>query len=360
MLILYAALRYDYGQPAQGDSFEHCNFYDTLRRQGHELIYFDFATELAQRGRDAMNRRLLEIATSEKPDVMFTVLFRDELDPAIIRRISDLPDTTTVNWFCDDHWRFDDFSRRWAPAFNWAVTTDAAAVDRYHAIGYENVIRSQWACNHDLYQKLDLPLRYDVSFVGRPHGNRREVIAALRAQGIRVNVWGTGWGQGRVTTTQMIEIFNQSRINLNLSNASRTSPRSRWRRRGDWARRLGHRLVGKRPDVIAEARRLDAAADHFRPQIKGRNFEVPGCGGFLLTEAAEHLREYYTPGDDIGTFDSFGTLVARIDHYLEHDDERAAASEWGYRRTLRDHTYARRFEEIFQRMGCTPELRHAA
>jgi len=30
------------------------------------------------------------------------------------------------------------------------------------------------ACNHFTYQKLDLPLEYDVTFVGQPYGNRRD------------------------------------------------------------------------------------------------------------------------------------------------------------------------------------------
>ena len=124
MRILYVAMRYDYGRPEQGDSFEHGNFYDSLRNLGHEILYFDFPTLLERLGREAMNRRLLEIARSERPDLMFTVLFRNELSRDTVRRISDLPDTTTLNWFCDDHWRFDNFSRHWAPASPLEYTAD--------------------------------------------------------------------------------------------------------------------------------------------------------------------------------------------------------------------------------------------
>ena len=39
----------------------------------------------------------------------------------------------TVNWFTDDHWRFDRFTRHFAPAFDWSVTTDRDSLPKYQA-----------------------------------------------------------------------------------------------------------------------------------------------------------------------------------------------------------------------------------
>jgi spore maturation protein CgeB len=139
-------------------------------------LYFDFGTLYLRLGRERMNRRLVEVAHSEKPDLMFTVLMADELDPAAIRSISGGHPCPTLNWFCDDHYRFESFTRRWAPAFDYVVTTANSALAKYQAMGYRNVIKSQWACNHFLYRKVNLPLKYDVTFVGQPHGNRRELV----------------------------------------------------------------------------------------------------------------------------------------------------------------------------------------
>ena len=346
MRILYVAMRYDYGRPEQGDSFEHGNFYDSLRNLGHEILYFDFPTLLERLGREAMNRRLLEIARSERPDLMFTVLFRDELSRDTVRQISDLPDTTTLNWFCDDHWRFDDFSRHWAPAFNWVVTTDSTAVAKYSAIGCDHVIKSQWACNHFQYRKLDLPLAHDVTFVGKPHGIRRDIIETLRDCGVRVRIWGHGWGEGRATQEQMIEIFNQSRINLNLSNASGRR-RHKWQRALDRVRRRANRFACRQTDPA----KVDLLANGAAEQIKGRNFEVPGGGDLLLTGAADNLATYYRPGREVSCYRNFCGLVKNIQHLLAHEDERARIAEAGYRRTLAEHTYAHRFGEIFRRIG---------
>ena len=80
------AMKYDYGRPEQGYSFEHYNFYHSLHHMGHDILYFDFMTLMQEHGKDWMNRRLLEVVEAEKPDMMFTVLFTEELDKAIVRR----------------------------------------------------------------------------------------------------------------------------------------------------------------------------------------------------------------------------------------------------------------------------------
>jgi spore maturation protein CgeB len=366
MRILYVAMRYDYGERERGLSFEQHNFFEALRLEGHELIPFDYMTLLDELGRGAMNRRLFELARSEEPQIMFTVLFRDELDPRVVRRISsDLP-TVTLNWFCDDHWRFEAFSARWAPCFNWVVTTASSALPKYARIGYGNVIKSQWGCNDHDYRPLGLPLTHDVSFVGQPYGERRSTIADLRAAGINVLTRGYGWEEGRVSQMEMIRIFNQSRINLNLAGASRSPlpPPERAPRLLRPAARLVRRMpfaaeaaaIGRRlqPGLARAARANEpsAASPGFVPeQIKGRNFEVPGCGGFLLTEPADDLERYYEPGREIAVFRGRDELIEQVRHYLANERERRLIAEAGYARTAREHTYARRFEQIFETMG---------
>lgn len=365
MLILYAAMKHDYGRPEQGHSFEHWNFYDSLVRMGHSILYFDFPALLARHGRAAMNRRLVEVARAERPAVMFTVLFRDEFEPRALRRVSEAGGTATLNWFCDDQWRFDDFSRHWAPCFDWVVTTAAAAVPKYLALGVRRVLKSEWACNQFLYtRRANLPMKHDLSFVGQPHGQRRPIIETLRSAGLDVAVWGQGWESGRLSQEAMIDLFSQSRINLNLANASSAPggagpPGGRARRAASAAlRRLpggAHllRLARRSRPATAHPPGLDdpLAAGDLPGQLKGRNFEVPGCGGFLLTDPAEDLERYYEPGRELATFRTVRELIDKARYYLAHEEERSAIAEAGRARTLREHTYVHRFGAIFDAMG---------
>jgi spore maturation protein CgeB len=331
MRILWVATEYEYGDPALGLSFEEMNFRRALEGMGHDVTAFDFLARDRELGRDEMNARLLAAAAAEQFDLAFFFLHEDQIAARTIERIG-ATGTATLNWFADDHWRFDGFSRHYAPALDWSVTTDHAAVDKYRAAGVENVILSQWACNRYAYERTADSLDFDVTFVGQPHGKRKEIISQIRAAGFDVRCWGNGWENGRADHDEMVRIFGASRINLNLSNSSSPSPTLRMRV-GAWAR----------------GRRVDTSP---RPsQIKGRTFEVPGSGGFLLTDRVPYLDHYLEPGREVAVFSTTDDLIERIGYWLGRPEERAAIAEAGYRRVRAEHTYDHRFAEVFSTMG---------
>jgi spore maturation protein CgeB len=43
--------------------------------------------------------------------------------------------------------------------------------------------------------------------------------------------------------------------------------------------------------------------------------------------------------------------VRQVGWWLEHEEERSATAEAGYRRVRAEHTYDHRFAEIFERIG---------
>lgn len=358
MRILYVAQQYDYGEPARGLSFEHFNFYQSLCAMGLDVEYFDYPTLVKELGRGAANRRLEEITRADQPDVLFGVVYHDLIDKRVIRKISEETDTVTINWFCDDHWQFKSHARSWAPCFNYAVTTSQTALAQYQRYNLTNVIKSQWGANHQHYQPQMDPLSYDVTFVGQPYGIREEGIDALRRAGVKVKAWGNGWPTGKLEQAEMIRVFSSSRINLNFADASSSTHT----RIESLASSHTIRSLRDKPglwrvwDVAQRAARWDKArAKRKAPppprQIKGRVFEVPACGGFLLTQPAEDLHTYLEPGVDCGTFETVDDLVDRVRYYLKHEDERRAIAQHGYQRTLAEHTYAMRFKNIFAQAG---------
>lgn len=328
MRILYVAMADDYGDPSRGPSFEETNFRSALDGMGHEVIPFDFMAERRDHGKGEMNRRLLAAAEEASPDLSFFVLFEDEIDPQTIKGVS-RAGGPTVNWFADDHWRFDRFSRNFAPAFDWSITTDRDSLPKYDEIGYERAILSQWACNRYAYDRTADRLEYDLTFIGQSYGDRPGTVDRLRAEGFDVRCWGFGWPEGRIEHDEMVRVFGASRINLNLSSAF--SP----------AGRLPMRVL----------RRITGTKEVRKSQIKGRTFEVPGSGGFLLTDHVAYLEDYLTPRQEIGIFESPDDLVTQVGWWLEHEDERVRAAEAGYRRVRAEHTYDHRFAEIFDRIG---------
>ena len=78
-------------------------------------------------------------------------------------------------------------------------------------------------------------------------------------------------------------------------------------------------------------------------------------GGFLLTEWAEGLERYYTPGREIEVFHSLAELAEKIDYYLVRPAERDAIAQAGYERTCREHTYNQRLAEVLDFALCQRE-----
>ena len=344
--VLFVGLKYDYGNPSRGLSYEYVNLFDTLAHMhGVEATLFPFDEILRACGRDEMNRLLLEKVNEVQPDICFFFLFTDEIKKETIQFISERQSIVTLNWFADDHWRFQEFTRNWAPLFHWSVTTDHEAVEKYHAIGYRNVIRSQWGFNHFLYEPVNISPECDVSFVGQAHSNRKKFVEILKRSNVSVECWGRGWSNGRLSQEAMIALYSKSKINLNFTESS-VSWRAKPLAKVFFSRRADDSLHIKTPRQTSAY--LATLLKERRAQIKGRNFEIPGAGGFLLTQYVQGIEEYFVPGLEIATFSTEDELLERIQYFLSHDREREVVKSAGYKRALTDHTFQKRFEDIFQ------------
>jgi spore maturation protein CgeB len=87
------------------------------------------------------------------------------------------------------------------------------------------------------------------------------------------------------------------------------------------------------------------------PQIKGRTFEIPGCGGFQLTEYVPHLERYFELEREVSVYRTTEDLIERIAYWINNPEERRDVAAAGYRRVMAEHTYDHRFASIFASMG---------
>jgi hypothetical protein len=77
-----------------------------------------------------------------------------------------------------------------------------------------------------------------------------------------------------------------------------------------------------------------------------RLYEATGVGTLLLTDQKQNLATLFELEREVVTYSNEDELVERVRHYLSHDDERLTIARAGQERTLRDHTYLRRMEEL--------------
>jgi spore maturation protein CgeB len=311
-IILYVTDKYDYGNKSWGLSYTYYNCYHTLLNMDYSLICFDTDRIKQKYGKEIMSQMLRETVYCYQPDILFYFHSNDWIDHEIWKEISGLP-TKTIYFQSDDHHQYEKTRYIWE-LFNFVVTTDEKGYGKRTKEGFKNVISSQYACNHFMYKNMNLPRIYDVSFMGRCYGERQNFINTIRDNGIDIKTFGMWWGKlgnsNRITQSELLRIYNQSKISLDLSLAS----------------------VGK---VLA---------------VKGRCFEATGCGSLLLTEETDEIKEYFIPNEEIVTYKNVSDATEKIKYYLTHEDERLIIAKRGYERTSKEHTWEKRFTDIFSRV----------
>lgn len=164
----------------------------------------------------------------------------------------------------------------------------------------------------------DVPQTIPISFVGsfQPvHSTRTELLEQL-CRKFEVNVWtpdfdrlpeestirksysGTVWG------AEMYQILRNSRITLNHH--------------------------GNIPPY----------ANNFRL------FEATGTGALLITDWKTNLHEMFEVDKEVVVYRSPEECFELIQHFLLHPEEAQKIASAGQQKTLREHTYARRMEEL--------------
>ena len=306
MKILCALGKYQYGDPSRGIAPEYASFIPALKRLGHEVIHFELWNRRCHINYALLNKALLQTVYEKKPDVLLAVPLNYEIWMETLDIIRTHTNTATICWTTDDSWKYREVSRFIGHGFHGMTTTYVDALPKYHKDRIKNVLLTQWAANAETV-KPPIPsekCQYQVSFIGFAHGNRKKKVEQLRKRGIDITCFGYGWPAGPIPFSEIPEIMQNSIISLNFANS-----------RG-------------------------------QNQIKARTFEVPGAGGFLLTESAAGLENFYEIGKEIDIFNGTTELVNKINYYLKNPEKRDAVALSGFERTKSEHTYDARMKDV--------------
>ena len=331
MKIFFIDLKYDYGDPARGiNNIGEYGFRQSFLRLGHDVHMFYYDEYL--KNTNALQSKVLEAADQCSPDLIFVGLFQDQFLPSTLDQLK--AKYTTVNWFGDDTWRFDKFTKKFAPHFTYCLTTDKFSLPKYRALGINKVIYTQWAAipyeskTDKTEDEPDRDYQYDVSFVGQANPFRKWFIAQLAKKGIQVNTFGKGWGGTPVSMEEMINVIKTSKINLNLSNSKSFDYRY---------------LFSGLKNFVHTFYTSKVAA-----QVKARNFEIPYYGGFQMTDFTPGLEDYFHIGRDLVCYKDVDEAALLIDYYLKNDEEREVIKQSGIEVTKNGHTFYHRIKEFLQ------------
>jgi spore maturation protein CgeB len=359
MKILFVGYKHDYTNTWEVTKRNFGNDYylwymtllNVVGRKGHDVQPFWVDEVILEKGREGMNKAFKQEVFKQNPDVTLVCSGTWDFDMKMLAEIKEKSPTVSVYICGDDSWRFDSLSKFYAPYYSWVLTWCSTAVEKYHKIGVRNVIGSQIWADIDTYKPLGGKKDIDISFVGTKSGPREEIVRELRAAGINVFVRGNGWPEGGVSQDEMLSILSRSKIGL-----SPNPPAFYF----SW--RSVSRLFLRRAELGEAGSSIKFDGQHFARnvrewlqkrvrQIKARSFEIPVCGTMQITQDADNLQEYYTPGKEIVLYESIPDLIEKAKYYLVHDKEREAIARAGYERTIREDTAEIRFGELFQKIG---------
>lgn len=276
-------------------------------------IYFKY-------GKKAMNQQFLNLVKRKKPDYILFSLSYDEFYIETLPKIKIIsPETKIINFFGDDSWRFDDYTRYYALFFDYIWTTENN-FSFYKKDGINNVY-SMCGVNEQFFKPLNIPKKYDVTFIGMPIRDRAEYIRYLMDNGIKVKLFGLGWENfpefkeiygGFLNSENYTKVINQSKINLNFSKSF-----------------------------------LNEENKNF--QLKGRIVEIFACKGFLLTENFSSPQSYFKDKSKI-TFNTKEELLKKIRYFLINEKEREAIALKLYNETTNKYTWKSLFKDFFKKI----------
>lgn len=320
--VLYVAFKYSYGKQENGTALNYKAWFENFQLLGYHVdgIFFEDYTH------EKLQQEIIQKANALSPDLVFFILQKEQVE---IKTLKTLQENShfTVGFFGDDHWRFDNWSCLYAPFFNACITTDKFSLDKYRAIGQDNVIYSQWASLESNAELVDKDYKYEVSFVGGANAYRKWFVAELGKRNIKVDCFGGGWPRGRVTYEEMEDVFLSSKINLNISNSASYD--------------LAF-LTSRFSNFLLSIFRLLRGRAKNSSQIKARNFEIPVQGGFQLTDYVPTLEDYYHIGEEVTCYSNIDEAEKLIRYFLKHVTERETIKLAGVKKARKQHTFKKR------------------
>jgi hypothetical protein len=344
----------------------HANLHMSLVDLGHELVMFNHewlsrgyyvngstaaGREVIARERPRFSEQLVERVKAEhqqRPiDLFFSYFSSSHVLPEAIRDIGALG-IPTVNWYCNASYQFH-LIEELAPAYHYCLVPEKFRLDDYRRVG-ANPIYCQEAANPRVYRPHDVPLQYDVTFVGQKYGTRPNFISRLVRERVPTRVWGPGWlGIGSSRWRTAVRTVRDAVLQ------NKNPPV-----------RLPERVCGPPLDdesLVARYSRskislgfsavAEIPADGSPPikQVRLRDFEAPMSGAFYLIEQIDDLADYFVPDREIVFFADQDDLVDKARFYLREESLREKIRQAGLARARRDHTWQRRFTKVFAEMG---------
>ena len=331
-------------------------------------------------------------------DLFFSYFYSVCAQPSTIRQIGEMG-IRTMNWYCNGSYQFD-LVEEIAPAYDWSLVPEAFRLDDYRRVGANPIgTHCQEAANPLVYHPMPVARDLDVVFVGLHTENARHTSVALltpwyfrvrtparqcAVQQAPVKAPARAPSAAKVWVgergVQLLTTDGWRRLARKVGRQFRLLPPAA--RRGSAAVRPGEAQQRPRGDDVALPPEVcgpplsdDEMVENVQPsaislgfsavgnmpkdaerilQVRLRDFEAPMSGAFYLVEQMEELESFFRSGRNNSCVTRTGPISwrnARTTSLTTRSGKLLESAPAGHARALRDHTWQRRFTDVFRTAG---------
>jgi spore maturation protein CgeB len=258
-----------------------------------------------------LEKKILEIHSKYKIDIFFCYASEMQISKELLKKINSLG-IITINLAMHEN-GFDLYKNNFylgykyiAPLFDLnCIIGNKIHLNKYIAV---NSVPYYWAegASPETYYPKKIKKDIDVLFVGHQWTTRIWAVNFLKRNGINISIFGREWDNGPLKIDEMNNYINRSKIILGFGG-------------------------------LAYSNITD---------LKARDFEVPMAGGFYLVQENVDLKKYFNFNKEIVVWSNLNELLKKINYFLLNDEEREKISRAAYTRSINNHTWKKRFDEI--------------
>ena len=267
----------------------------------------------------AINRDLIALAEKNKPKYIFAQK-AETITPETIEILKSFG-IITINFYNDLMGEWPVISKI-APYYDYFFSQDHVVLRKlWDEMHLKNCFYMAHAAEPLPDPFTDRKNKYDISFIGtynkNVYPNREKYLMAIKDLGL--HIWGNDeWNDtslkpffhGRAHGDDRFSIYGQSKIVVDIN----------------W--------------------------EHFPSEgTSVRPFEVAASGACLFCDLIKKdIKNVYEENEEFISFSNAEDLRNKVLYYLDHNEEREKIACAGYERTVKNHTYINRVEQLFDTM----------
>lgn len=378
------------------NSFGNEDMKDAFQAEGHTLICFPFSNKESRHG-EAVESTLMGVLRQKTPNIVFSFNYFP-----LISNICKKADIPYISWIYDSPYVML-YSYTAINPCNTIYVFDKALCQEFNQAGISTVHYLPMAANTDRLDCLfpaytapaQYPARYDISFVGSLYTEKHNFFERMTTlsdytkgyldalMSMQMQVQGYNFIQDSLSpimedlyqslpmepNADGVEtreyLYAQYVINRKITGLERASLLKAitehhtldlftHNKNYSLPNLINHGPVDnvtQMPLVFKQSKiNLNISLRSIKSGIPQRAFDIMGSGGFLLSNYQADFLDDFIPGEDFDYYESKEDLLAKIEYFLTHDDERRAIAGSGHNKIAAAHTYRHRVREMLSQL----------